>query len=134
MYNRNDKTFYLSVIIPTGIIIITKRLCSSSSSSSSKPTLECKQIFFKIFYPPDKFEWNTYRLYIFPLNSSKSSFYNLVSRYFAAYYSRLKLRVFAHLSASEAVRWGWQGSYPDFWTIFSPIRTCPLFELNVCAI
>lgn len=47
------------------IIIIIKRL-----RSSSKPALECKQIFFKIFYPPDKFEWNTYRLYIiFSLNS-----------------------------------------------------------------
>jgi len=72
------------------IIIIVKRL-----RSSGKPcTLECKQIFFKIFYPPGKFEWNTYRLYIFSLNSLKPScFYNnLVSRYFPAYYSRLKTR------------------------------------------
>lgn len=55
MYNRNDKTFYniIHVIIRTGIIL--QRLIFVGS----KPTLECKQIFFKIFCSPDKFEWNT---------------------------------------------------------------------------
>lgn len=51
MYNRNDKTYYIRHY--------TLELFYSALFVCGKPTLERKQIFFKIFCSPNKFEWNT---------------------------------------------------------------------------
>lgn len=101
--NHNDKRFYLSIVVLVGIIIviITKRV--RSCSSIANPHSNANRFFLKIFYPTDKFEWNTYRLYIFSLNSWKSLLLQFGLSLFSSsvLFTSLKLGAFAaHLSAA----------------------------------